>query len=229
LKEDVRSDLCDALSAQPCYGAADLRYPFLYRNKLEAERHYGQRFAYAHYYGIQKVAAAPNRILADSSLNQVLREYFGTEPRLVGMRAWWSFACDASRQERISAGQRFHYDVDDYLALSVFFYLSDVDLSAGAHSVIRGSHGRRRPRHVWTLSRSRTDEEMVKVYGAERIQTICGNSGTGFLEDSFCFHKGQEPTARDRLVFQLRYAFRDYGNQSDAVHREWLGAGSTAA
>jgi hypothetical protein len=70
---------------------------------------------------------------------------------------------------------------------------------------------------------------MVKVYGAERIQVISGNSGTGFIEDSFCFHKGQEPTARDRLVFQLRYAFRDYGNQSDAVHREWLGAGTTTA
>lgn len=82
LREDVRSQLCDALSAQPCYGAADLRYPFLYRNKLDAERRYGQRF----------------------------------------------------------------------------------------------------------------------------------------------LHKGQEPTARNRLVFQLRYALRDYGTGSDAVHREWLEA-----
>jgi hypothetical protein len=68
---------------------------------------------------------------------------------------------------------------------------------------------------------------MVQVYGAEKIQTICGNSGTGFIEDSFCFHKGQEPTARDRLVFQLRYAFNDYGSGADAVHREWLEADRT--
>jgi hypothetical protein len=220
LKEDVRSELCDVLSAQPCYGAGDLRYPFLYRNKLDAERRYGQRFLQAHYYGVQKMGTAANRILADSSLNQVLREYFQTDPRLVGMRAWWSFACDASRQERVNAAQRFHYDIDDYLALSVFFYLSDVDSSAGPHIVIRGSHGRKHPRQIWALSRCRTDEEMVQVYGAGKIEMICGKSGTGFIEDSFCFHKGQEPTARDRLVFQLRYALSDYGTGSDATHRE---------
>jgi hypothetical protein len=77
---------------------------------------------------------------------------------------------------------------------------------------------------VWALSRCRTDEEMVKLYGAEEIQTICGKSGTGFIEDSFCFHKAQEPTARDRLVFQLRYALSDYGTGSDATHRDWLQA-----
>jgi len=224
LKDSVHSELRDALFGQLCYGSADLRYPFFYSHKSDAERRYGQRFLQGHYYGIGTPGSAANHVVDDARLNHLLREYFRTQPRLVGMRAWWNFACDASHQDRINAAQEFHYDVDDYLALSVFFYLTDVDDSAGPHIVVRGSHGRKPLRHVLSLSRCRTHKEMLDIYGADRLQVICGQAGAGFIEDSFCFHKGQEPTARDRLVFQLRYALHDYGTGSDSAHREWMAA-----
>jgi len=224
LKDSVHSELRDALFGQLCYGSADLRYPFFYRHKLDAERRYRQRFLQGHYYGITKLGSAASRVVDDAGLNQLLREYFRTDPRLVGVPAWWNFACDSSHQERVNAAQEFHYDVDDYLALSVFFYLTDVDASAGPHIVVRGSHGRKRLRHVWSPSRCRTHREMLDVYGADRLQVICGQAGAGFVEDSFCFHKGQEPTGRDRLVFQLRYSLYDYGTGSDSAHREWMAA-----
>jgi hypothetical protein len=100
--------------------------------------------------------------------------------------------------------------------------VTDVDASAGPHIVVRGSHGKKKLRHILSLSRVRSEGEMLKTYGAENLQTICGPSGSGFIEDPFCFHMGQEPTGRDRLVFQLRYALHDYGMGSDSVHREWM-------
>jgi hypothetical protein len=224
LHDTVHSELRDALLSQLCYGSADLKYPFFYKDKLGAERRYGQRFLQGHYYGFAKPGSAANRVAADASLNSLLREYFRADPLLVGVRAWWSFACDASRQERINAAQQFHYDVDDYLALSVFFYLTDVDPAAGPHIVVRGSHIKKRLRHVVSLSRCRSDQEMLDIYGADKLQMICGQAGSGFVEDPFCFHKGQEPTARDRLLFQLRYALHDYGTGSDSAHQEWMAA-----
>jgi len=224
LKEEVHSELRESLLSRACHGAGDLRYPFLYGDKREAERRYGQRFLQGHYYGIAIPGSPALRVAADPGLNRVLREYCGTDLRLVGVRAWWSFVCQASPQERLNAAQQFHYDVDDYMALSVFFYLSDVDASAGPHIAVRGSHKKKKLHHIWSLSRCRSDDEILQTYGSENVQMICGQSGTGFIEDTFCFHKGQEPMGRDRLVFQLRYALHDYGTGADSAHREWLTA-----
>lgn len=222
LRDSVLLELRETLMAQICYGAGQLDFPFPYGEKQDAERRYGQKFLQAHYYDLPQNSALVECLANDPLLKQIGRGYFGTEPVLVGTRAWWSFACGASAEQRVTAGQSFHYDVDDYLAMSVFFYLTDVDTSSGPHVTVRGSHRKRRMRDIWSPARTRSDEAVLGTYGAERLLTLCGPAGFGFLEDAFCFHKALHPETRDRLVIQVRYALHDYGVGSDETHRAWL-------
>jgi hypothetical protein len=62
-----------------------------------------------------------------------------------------------------------------------------------------------------SVHKSRPDEEIEGHYPAEDIRVICGKAGTGFAEDTFCFHKGQAPRSQDRLMLQVRFGLRDYG------------------
>jgi len=221
LRESVCLELREALMAQTCYGAGRLEFPFLYEQRQEAERRYGKRFLQAHYYNLPTISRLVAGLASDPVLKRVGREYFDTEPVLVGVRAWWNFACGASGAQRNSAGQSFHYDMDDYLVLSTYFYLTDVDMFGGPHVCVRGSHGRKRFRHVWTPARVHTDEEVLGIYSADKILTLCGAAGYGFIEDAFCFHKGLHPETHDRLIVQIRYALHDYGLGSDEAHQVW--------
>jgi hypothetical protein len=58
-------------------------------------------------------------------------------------------------------------------------------------------------------------ERPVVADGPDNIVTITGPAGTGFAEDTLCIHKGQSPTARERLILQFQYAFNDWGIQHD--------------
>lgn len=223
LQETALSALRAALHTETCYGSGSPDYPFLYSDRHAAEQRYGRRFLQGHYYGLTKIPAV-KQLASDAFLRSVAAGYFRATPKLVGIRAWWVFACDASMRDRANVGQWFHYDVDDYLALSAFFYLSDVEPTSGPHVAVLGTHQWKSARHIWKLSRNRTDAEILQTYGVGRVRTICGRAGEGFLEDPFCFHKGQDPTGGDRLVLQLRFALYDYGTGADSAHRNWLAA-----
>jgi hypothetical protein len=45
----------------------------------------------------------------------------------------------------------------------------------------------------------------------ENLVTICGSAGFGFVEDACCFHKGNPPTDKERLLLQIEYSINDYG------------------
>jgi hypothetical protein len=130
---------------------------------------------------------------------------------LIGARIWWSFATQASPEQHSKSGQTFHYDIDGYRSVSYFFYLTDVDEDAGAHTYVRGSHRKKRLSHLLSIRKSRSDCEIAAAYNPDDIRNICGSAGQGFAEDTFCFHKGLSPRLRDRLVLQVRFGLRDYG------------------
>jgi hypothetical protein len=224
LSGQAHAELRDALCELPCFGEGHPNFPFFYRDKQSAERRYGTSFLLAHYYNFDKTVAAAARLARDPLLLSIARVYFGAEPVLVGMRAWWSFAGSASVHEQVAAGQSFHYDIDDYRSMAVFFYLTDVDAAGGPHVCIRGSHRFKKLRHVLAPLRSRTDEELVHIYGSDAIVPLCGPAGWGFAEDTFCFHKGLHPEKSDRLTLQLRFGIRDYGRASDEANVSWATA-----
>jgi hypothetical protein len=128
---------------------------------------------------------------------------------------WWSFAACSDLRQQVHDAQSFHYDLDDYRAIAFFFYLSDVDLESGPHVCVLGSHRRKPLRFLFSPFKSKSDEQVSTFYGADHIVTVCGPVGSGFAEDLFCFHKGLHPKTRDRLLLQVRYRFRAYGDGSE--------------
>jgi hypothetical protein len=203
-----------------CWADRDPRLGFTPERIDEARSRIGRRFLLAHYFNVRRRCAVASRLSQDPVLGEIAARYLGTVPKLVGTALWWSYPEQADASSRNHAAQMFHFDLDDFKFIKFFFYLTDVDETAGPHVVVRGTHGSkgclRQGREALAVRRY-TDEEIEAVYGRERIVRITGQAGTGFIEDTLCIHKGAPPTGRERLVFQLQYALNDFGNQTDDI------------
>jgi hypothetical protein len=150
------------------------------------------------------------RIAADPAVVEVARQYLGSEPVLLGSQIWWSFpnrASDGSSRYVPEFG--FHYDIDDFKFLKLFFYLNDVDEDRGPHVIIEGTH--RRKDFFEKGHRRLRDEEATARYPG-RIRVITGERGTGFFEDTFCYHKGTNPRKR-RLILQIEYGLNEFDRE----------------
>ena len=172
-------------------------------------------------------SSAVERVAKDSTLLQIAALYLGTVPVYQGSRLWWTRS-EALADPR-ETGAWFHYDLYDYGALVFLFYLTDVDPDSGPHVCVRASHGSRKWTDQLHPRRYRTDEEIVRSYGTERIITICGPAGTAIAEDPFCFHKVMLPTKGARLALQLLYTYNDFPAPSfNGGERSRQNAGSRA-
>lgn len=150
--------------------------------------------------------ATVKAIAADPAIFSVVSKYLGYAPDQASVFFFWSFANALSREERIVRNQTvdFHYDVDGYNFVYVSFYLVDVDRDGGAHALIERTHKSKRLRHLLGSSRL-SDGEAEAEFGAASIITVEAPSGSGFFEDTSCYHKALAPTHRDRLMLQIRY------------------------
>jgi hypothetical protein len=211
LKDSTLNELREYCYTKPCLGEGRREYPFRVEEKAVAETGYRQRFTIGRYQDCLQDCAAVQRLASDPLLLEIARNYLEAEPAFVGARIWWSFAAPENSLKETSNGQSFHYDIDGYRSLAFFFYLTDADTESGSHMCVRGSHKNKPFRHLVSLHKSRTDEEIESLYEDEQIHTVAGPAGRGFAEDTFCFHKGMRPKSRDRLLLQVRYGLRDYG------------------
>ncbi len=143
-----------------------------------------------------------DRIAHDRVVVEIARRYLSSEPVLLGTRVWWSYSyLGSDGTTPYVADYGFHYDIDDYKFLKLFFYLNDVDEERGPHVIIEGTHHRKdlfEKRH----RRLRDEEAMARYSG--RIRVMTGKPGTGFFEDTFCYHKGTNPRKR-RLILEIQY------------------------
>jgi hypothetical protein len=146
-----------------------------------------------------KLCEAVDKLTRDASIVAVARGYLDREPLLRSSRIFWSYP-DPSPAYNPLYG--FHYDIDDYKFLKVFFYLCDVNTDRGPHVIIEGTHGKK----DWFAKNHRrlTDEDAERRY-KDRIRVMTGKAGTGFFEDTFCYHKGSKPKQR-RLILEFQYA-----------------------
>jgi hypothetical protein len=167
---------------------------------------------------------AVRRIAHDPRVVQIAREYLGAEPVLFNSRLYWTlpFPDERGRVAAPAEAGRFHYDVADVRALTLFVYLTDVDAQSGPHIVVRGTHGRRSLSQVFR--RFLPDEVVARRFG-ERIEVILGESGTSWFEDITCFHK-QALGTKVRLMLALIYSLR---RRAEAEIRPSLGASQMAA
>jgi hypothetical protein len=122
---------------------------------------------------------------------------------------WWSFPTEMSEYQKARNAQLFHYDLDDFRFVKFFWYLTDVDETAGPHVMVLGTHDRKKIAHQLLIRRI-PDDEVVAGYGTERVKEITLPAGKGFAEDTFCLHKGQAPTGKARLLLQLEFGVNDF-------------------
>jgi hypothetical protein len=146
------------------------------------------------------------QIATDDTVIQIVSEYLGVaNPILFSSKLYWSFPNHQSNESNY-APQYYHFDVSDSKALTLFFYLTDVDETSGPHVVVKGTNKNRTLFNLmnWKMN----DEKAEKVFG-EKIHSIVGPSGTGFFEDLLNYHKHAFATQKTpRLMLAFTYVIQ---------------------
>ncbi len=176
------------------------------------EIEYRKDYSRARYPDNFLLCPAIQKLLNDPKLLEIAAIYLGSEPKHVGSRLWWTFAGSKPYDLR-HAGQTFHYDIDDYCSLRLFFYLTDVDANSSPHVIARGSHIKKKFSDRIAMSRQRTDKHIIDYYGSKNVVTIYGKAGTGFAEEPLVFHRGTSPKEHDRLILLIQFAMNDWKMQ----------------
>jgi hypothetical protein len=150
---------------------------------------------------------AVQKIMTDPGLLDVTTRYLGYRPRQAKPRLFWSFVTPFTEEQRIKVGQTifFHFDVDGYNFSYANFYLTDVDSKSGAHVMMKGTH-KKKPLGMLFHSANQPDEAVWAQFGKENQLLIEGPAGTGFIQDSSCYHKATVPEKRERLMLQIRFS-----------------------
>ena len=151
--------------------------------------------------------SAVQAIVNDPVLRSIVRTYLGHEPHEVMTILNWSFASDFSDDQRRRLKHHvidYHYDVGGYNFVYANFYITDTDRYSGAHVMMKRSHNRK-PLRMLLGSASASEESVRKQFGIENEITIEGPAGTGFVQDTSCYHRATPPTRGDRLMLAVRF------------------------
>lgn len=151
---------------------------------------------------------AVRSVTADPGLRSIARTYLGYEPTRVITLLYWSFASSFTDEERRNLLQHvidYHYDVGGYNFVYASFYLLDTVRSSGAHVMVKGSHKTKPLRMLWG-SAVASEQQVYHQFGRENEIVIEGPAGTGFVQDTSCYHRASPPTSGDRLLLQIRFS-----------------------
>jgi hypothetical protein len=147
------------------------------------------------------------RVINDPVVKAVMSNYLRYTPDSANTRLFWSFAAEFTPEQRKKAVQtvEYHFDVHSYNFAYSAYYITDTNRDNGAHVMVVGSH-KDKPASWLFGSSNRSDADVEGHYGKERVLCIEGPAGTGFWQDSSCYHKALAPAKGDRLMLQVRYA-----------------------
>jgi hypothetical protein len=129
-------------SMATCIGDGNSDLPFRYGEKEIVERQSGHTFKLGKFLHAFSASPVLQALASGPQLRAIARKYLRTEPVLVSARMWWSFSGPTDAKQQMRDGQGFHYDIDGYRALALFFYLTDVgrsDRTYMSEEVTRGS------------------------------------------------------------------------------------------
>lgn len=204
--------LLDFARSTTCYANRDPNQPFRLEDRIQLEAELGKPIVVASYMDSHVDCPAFQTIRHDPVLLAIAARYLGAEPAYMTSEMSWSFPTSTSLFEQLKAAQVFHYDIDDYRSIKFFFYLTDVDAASGPHICLSKTHRNKTFLHQFIGQRcaSIPDQALVDAYGSENVVTLCGGAGFGFVEDTFCFHKGSPPQRQERLLLQLEFGISRY-------------------
>ena len=146
-----------------------------------------------------------DEISLNHNLVSTIRDFFGCEPIITSSQIWWTYPYyNKSGEFSNPPGNEygFHYDVDDFKFLKLFFYLNDVDENCGPHVYVKNNGKKNFKEYI----NRRVDDNYVLHNYKDRIKIILGKAGSGFIEDTSFYHKGSNPiTNSGRGVLQIIY------------------------
>jgi hypothetical protein len=97
----------------------------------------------------------------------------------------------------------FHRDIDSWRWIKVFVYLTNTTDGDGHHEMFPTSH-LRTPISLMPIRRYKKSEILSAMPELE-VAKICGPAGFTFIENTFAFHRGTEPSNNDRLILTMTY------------------------
>ncbi len=159
--------------------------------------------------GIREPTRCPavQAVVDDPVLRKIIRGYLGHEPRKIMTILDWSFGSDFTDEERRKLRHHvidYHYDVGGFNFVYASFYITDTDRYSGAHVMMKRSHDKK-PLRMLLGSAVASQADVRKQYGIENEITIEGPAGTGFVQDTSCYHRASPPTTGDRLMLAVRF------------------------
>ena len=159
--------------------------------------------------GVRDPARCPavRAVIDDPVLRAIVRRYLGHEPRKIVTILDWSFGSDLTDEQRRRLKHGvidYHYDVGGFNFVYASFYITDTDRNSGAHVMMKRSHNKK-PLRMLLGSAKASEAAVRKQFGAENEIVIEGPAGTGFVQDTSCYHRASPPTEGDRLMLAIRF------------------------
>ena len=165
---------------------------------------------------LEKNSNLKNFVLSDFAID-IAQSYLNSRTFTVSAVIFISNPLDGGiKDEELSDNaQKFHTDINYTKFFKVLIYLNDVNDENGPHIFIPGSHKKKKRKH-YKIERYE-DEDIFKNYN-QKIK-FTGKKGTIFYEDTFGFHKGDEPKSNSRIALIIEYGKNNikYGNYSEFV------------
>jgi hypothetical protein len=147
------------------------------------------------------------RLSRDPSITAIVSKYMGLPIErlraLATIDALIRLESKAVLIDGYDGAVEFHRDIDSWKWVKVFVYLTDTSEGDGHHEVFAGSH-LRTPLSLVPIRRY-AKSEIAAAMPEARLVKVCGPVGHTFIENTFSFHRGTEPTRNDRLILILTY------------------------
>lgn len=211
LPQPILQEILDFSNSAIYHSDSDPRLPFRLHEKKQVEQKYKQNFVSGQNFAPASQCPAIKKLENDPKLWKIAAKYLETTPVFSESRLRWTFAVKDKISKPLKGVFNFHYDLEDYRFIKFMFYLFDVNTASGPHVCVKGSHKKKKLQHQLSFIRRRKDQEIIDYYGQEKIETICGKAGFGFVEDFYCFHKATIPDSQERLILEIKFSMNDYG------------------
>lgn len=213
LSQENINTLLDFAYSHPCYANRDPNHEIRVQSLDYSDLCLEPKIKYASYLHNQESCPVVQRLKEDPLILSIAQQYLGRHPVYMHSDLLWSFPQPVNKRERLAAAQVFHCDINDYRSLKFFFYLTTVSEQDGAHIYIQGTH-----RHRYFIDQllgqrlaSKADDKIIQNYGKDKIITVTGSSGLGFVGDPYCIHRGSTLVGhRNRLLLQIEFGLFKY-------------------
>ena len=173
-----------------------------------------------------------------TDLLSLIEAFFGCAPKIQYLAAW-------TISEGIETNEMFfHPDRHGHKFVKFFVYLNDVNENDGHHEMIPFSQQSNFKSYIKKVpldvrramlekskkgwyKKIKLKNELFTSNSNVQIKKIFGESGTCFLEDTSCFHRGTQvlPNFNKRTIFQI--LFTPWDNEKDIVKKiempDWVG------